>query len=111
MPQVNQTTLNIASTTVYASAQKAKILALPKCSIVIHNPHETNSIKSKVLVSNDVTGDPNSFAVDKEETTIAAGSSSTHVLTGCFAWVDVQIVDASSGNHGLANVYLQATGI
>lgn len=111
MPQVNQTTLNIASTTVYASAQKAKILELRESSLVIHNPHETNGIKWKIQVSNEPQGAPDSWAEEKAEATLAPGATDSYTLSGPFVWVNVLIVDASGGAHGLANIYLQATGI
>lgn len=111
MPNLNQTVINQNSTTSYVTLLKARIIGFPKCTIVITNSHGVNGIKFKVFVSNDVTGNTTSFAIDKDETTLAAGAASTHVLTGSFAWVDVKIIDSSSGNHGIGNAYLQATGV
>lgn len=110
MPQILQKREGETSTASYATLLKCRIIGRPKSSMTIHNAG-ANSIKWKVLVSNDPQGTTGSWGTEKAEDTLTAGSSEPYVISGCFGWIDIQIVDATAPNHGTCSAYLYATGI
>jgi hypothetical protein len=105
-----QEKLGQAAVTAYASLLKARIPDRTDASIVLYNSHASHTIKWKVLVSNDEQGASTTFAEEKAEATLAAVTPVRYVLTGPFAWVDVQIASNTSGQSGEGNVWLLATG-
>lgn len=111
MPSVKQETTNQVSTTSYMPLLTACIIGFPKCTVVVTNSDGVNGIKYKILVSNHKNGASSSYAEDKAEATLAAGSVERHVVTGCFGWVCVKIIDASAGDHGIGNAWLTACGV
>lgn len=110
MPLILQEQLAQDSTTGYVSLLKCRITERQKCTIVISNSHAANGIKYVVWVSNDPLGSAASFATEKTEATLAALACERHVLSGSFAWVDVRIIDASGGAHGIGNAWLHSEG-
>lgn len=111
MPHLEQSKTGQASTNSYDSLLKARIIGFPKTSITITNSHGSYGIKYKILVSNHPQGLADTWAEEKAEATLAAAAAASYTLTGPFVWVDVQIVDASSGNHGVGNAWLQSVGV
>ena len=111
MPTVLQEITAVASTNAYQSLLKCRVPERTRCTLVLTNSHGTNDLKFKFLVSNSSGGVANSWAEEKGETTLAALSSTRYVLTGVFCWLDIQIIDSSSGNHATANVWVMAVGL
>jgi hypothetical protein len=111
VPNLNQAVTNLPSTSSYTSLLKARIIGFPKTSITITNSHGSYGIKYKILVSNHPQGIADTWAEEKAEATLAAAAAASYTITGPFVWVDVQIIDASGGSHGIGNCWLQATGI
>jgi hypothetical protein len=111
MPSVKQEKIGQPTTTSYASLLKAFITGFIHCTIVVTNSHGTNGLKFKILVSNHAHGAVNTWAEEKAEATLAAGAVDRYILTGSFNVIDVQVIDASEGDHATANAWLLATGI
>ena len=111
MPHVKQETTDQATTSSYATLLRARVLGFPRATIVVTNSHGSYSLKYKVLTSNAPQGSANTWAEEKAEATLAAGAIERYVLSGPFAWIDVQVVDATGGQHATANCWLVATGI
>jgi len=109
LPFLQEEKTGQATTDSYASLLKSKLTELSKVSVVVSNSHGSNSIKYKVLASNDPDGAAASFAEDKTEATLAAGAAERYVLTGPFVWVDVQVRAATGGSQGTGNAWLYAT--
>lgn len=113
MPHVKQENTDLTSTNSYATLLKAKICGRTDATVVISNSHTSNWIKYKVLVSNDEEGAANTWVEDKAEAVLNNSTSTiaSHVLTGPFLWVDVQIKSNSDGVHGTGNAWLHAVGL
>jgi len=101
----------VASTNAYQSLLKCRIPERTKSSLILTNSHAANDIKFKVLVSNDPQGSAASFAEEKSEATLVALASVRYVLTGVYAWVSIEIIDSSSGSHGIGNCWMMAVGV
>lgn len=111
MPHLKESTTGTTTTSSYVLAQQTRTIGFTKISVLVTNSDGTNSIKYKILGSNDPQGGTNTFAEDVSEQTLTAGSAARHVLSGPFVWIQVQVKDASGGSHGIANVYLLAVGL
>jgi hypothetical protein len=111
MPSVKQESTNQPSTASYATLLRARVIGFTKCTLTVTNSDGVNAIKFKILVSNDLQGAANTWAVEKTEDVLAAGAAYPHILSGAFCWVDVLIVDESAGDHGIGNCWLQACGL
>ena len=113
MPQIRDEKLGQTSTNSMVSILKMKIYGRMQLTVVISNSHAANVIQYRVLVSNDEEGAVNTWAIDKTDTDVVANNVTlgSHVVTGAFVWVDVQIKSKTTDAHGTGNCWAYAVGL
>jgi hypothetical protein len=107
MPFIRQQVEAYTTTSAYASALKMKLTGLKNFTLSLENTHNSNALKYKILVTNDPNG-INGWYTKVDETTLAHNSADDVELNVLYEWVDLQVKDASSGNHATLNAYARA---
>jgi hypothetical protein len=112
MPYLIEKTTDQYSNATYTKLLRTRLTSRTLASVIVRNQHATATLKYKILVSNDETGDVNTFAEEKAEATLAgAAIPIRYVLTGPFVWVEIQIMSNASAESPQASAWVVAVGL
>jgi hypothetical protein len=102
------------SDTTWKSLLKVRAIPHRQLSLAIANLHASHTLKWKVLVSNSLHGDADTWAEEKSEDTINGASTILpvrYVLSGPFVWVDVQIESVGADQSPQGSAWLLACSL
>lgn len=94
----------------YKTLLKSKFVGRTVASLVIRNTHATDSLKWRVVVSDDPNGAADSWGILKAEDTLTGNTVTPYAVVGTFCWVSIEIMSNGAGESPAGYCWMMAVG-